>query len=173
MRPFCSTLKPALKGASHGTSIRQTGVTGPRTTTPVKPVSIFGRSGLLQPARASAVTRASLARRVSLINRSLARSSTAEDADGLTGPHPGAEAERTARDCRAGLLENAPIWAFCADLADWRDCKGAPQAGPAALKLNPTVHLSREINQAADSPFTRHDLREFERMDAQQSELRG
>jgi hypothetical protein len=31
-------LNVALNGASHGTSTRQTGVTGPRTTTPVRPV---------------------------------------------------------------------------------------------------------------------------------------
>jgi hypothetical protein len=37
-RPSRWTVKPALNGASHGTSTRQTGVIGPRTTTPARPV---------------------------------------------------------------------------------------------------------------------------------------
>ena len=41
-RPFRSTLKVALNGASHGTSTRQTGVTGPRMTIPVRPVVVVG-----------------------------------------------------------------------------------------------------------------------------------
>src|SRR5258706_11018668 len=48
-RPDRSTVNVAPNGASHGTSTRQTGVIGPRTTTPVSPV-VGDRPADAQPA---------------------------------------------------------------------------------------------------------------------------